>query len=30
VVVHPPMDEASILRNPTGLYVQTLNWAQRL
>jgi len=30
VIVHPPTDEASILRNPTGLYVQTLNWAQRL
>jgi type IV secretion system protein VirB5 len=30
VVVHPPTDEASILRNPTGLYVQTLNWAKRL
>jgi type IV secretion system protein TrbF len=30
IVVHPPTDEASILRNPTGLYVQTLNWAKRL
>jgi type IV secretion system protein TrbF len=30
VVVHPPTDESAILRNPTGLYVQTLNWAQRL
>jgi type IV secretory pathway TrbF-like protein len=30
VLVHPPTDERAILRNPTGLYVQTLNWAQRL
>ena len=30
IIVHPPTDDGAILRNPTGVFVQTLNWAQRL
>jgi type IV secretion system protein VirB5 len=27
---HPPTDEATILRNPMGIYVTQLSWTQRL
>jgi type IV secretion system protein TrbF len=28
--LNPPTDEATILRNPTGLYVTNLSWTQRI
>ena len=30
VLVRPPEDDATILMNPTGLYVDVFNWAKRL
>lgn len=30
VGTNPPSDEATILRNPTGLYVTDLSWTQRI
>jgi type IV secretion system protein VirB5 len=30
VAIHPPNDEATILRNPLGVYITTLNWTKKL
>lgn len=30
VAVHPPNDEATIFRNPLGVYVTSLNWTKKL
>jgi type IV secretion system protein VirB5 len=30
VAITPPTDEATILRNPLGLYVTTLNWVRKI
>ncbi len=30
VMVVPPSDEATILKNPLGLYVTELSWSKRL
>jgi len=29
ISVHPPTDDATILRNPTGLYIDSFNWSER-
>lgn len=30
VMVHAPADDRGVLKNPTGLFINTLNWSQRL
>jgi type IV secretion system protein TrbF len=30
VAIHPPQDDATILQNPLGLYITSLNWARKL
>ena len=29
VSINPPTDDATILANPTGLYVEAFNWSRR-
>lgn len=30
ISIHPPTDEKTILRNPTGVFINSVNWSQRL